>query len=564
MKRKMTLFNAAVICCMLNAQTLFSQADVNLSNLAAPTAVGINLLPATDNARNLGSPALSWKNIYADGYIFIDGDKFINNEGTENVFIGPRIGNVNTGTYNTFTGSNAGINNTSGSSNSFFGAGAGYSTISAFSNTFIGRDAGRLNTYGFGNTFSGHNTGYDNDNGSYNSFYGYGAGNDNVDGDYNTYIGSNAGVNNISGSYNTFSGYDCGFNTTSSSNTMSGYFAGYWNTTGYENVFIGKESGYNNVTGYENTFVGKEAGHANTSGFHNTYIGYNADDNTLLSDYDNATGVGYNATITATNQIRLGNSSVTSIGGYAGWSNISDGRFKKNVQEDVVGLDFILRLRPVTYNLDINGINSFLHLENEETNGPDAKGKIIYTGFIAQEVEAIAAETGYDFSGVDAPKNETDMYGLRYAEFVVPIVKAIQEQQIVIENKDEQMKDLQLQINTQQKQIDELYTLLNAQNPAVEKTSDEIYNIHGASLEDNIPNPFINETKIRFTIPATFTSAQIIINDISGRIVKTFQINNAGSGEVAVYADELMSGTYQYTLWIDGQKRITKKMVISR
>ena len=33
----------------------------------------------------------------------------------------------------------------------------------------------------------------------------------------------------------------------------------------------------------------------------------------------------------------------------------------------------------------------------------------------------------YSFSEVDAPNNENDFYGLRYAEFVVPLVKAVQE-----------------------------------------------------------------------------------------------------------------------------------------
>ncbi len=38
-----------------------------------------------------------------------------------------------------------------------------------------------------------------------------------------------------------------------------------------------------------------------------------------------------------------------------------------------------------------------------------------------------AKNIGFNFSGVDAPKNENDLYGLRYAEFVVPLVKAVQE-----------------------------------------------------------------------------------------------------------------------------------------
>ena len=34
---------------------------------------------------------------------------------------------------------------------------------------------------------------------------------------------------------------------------------------------------------------------------------------------------------------------------------------------------------------------------------------------------------------MDKPKNADDLYSLRYAEFVVPLVKAVQEQQLIIE-----------------------------------------------------------------------------------------------------------------------------------
>ena len=40
---------------------------------------------------------------------------------------------------------------------------------------------------------------------------------------------------------------------------------------------------------------------------------------------------------------------------------------------------------------------------------------------------AAANELNFDFSGIDKPKNENDHYALRYAEFVVPLVKAVQE-----------------------------------------------------------------------------------------------------------------------------------------
>ena len=91
-------------------------------------------------------------------------------------------------------------------------------------------------------------------------------------------------------------------------------------------------------------------------------------------------------------------------------------------------LDFILKLKPVTYNLDQDYIVHNLYKSSQKNN----QAGTLQTGFIAQEVEFVAKEISYDFSGIDTPKNETDYYGIRYAEFVVPLTKAIQEQQEII------------------------------------------------------------------------------------------------------------------------------------
>lgn len=52
----------------------------------------------------------------------------------------------------------------------------------------------------------------------------------------------------------------------------------------------------------------------------------------------------------------------------------------------------------------------------EEINARNAKQQVFYTGFVAQDVERAAKELKYDFSGVDAAKNDKDLYSLRYAE----------------------------------------------------------------------------------------------------------------------------------------------------
>ena len=68
--------------------------------------------------------------------------------------------------------------------------------------------------------------------------------------------------------------------------------------------------------------------------------------------------------------------------------------------------------------------------------------KIRMSGFLAQDVEAAAKKIGYDFNGVDVPKNDKSLYGLKYAEFVVPLVKAVQEQQQLIINQQKTIDDL--------------------------------------------------------------------------------------------------------------------------
>ena len=212
------------------------------------------------------------------------------------------------------------------------------------------------------------------------------------------------------------------------------------------------------------TYWGLKEGNSNTACGAYTYTGlkrgsYNTACGALADGVDtmyyNTTALGYGATVTDDNQVRIGNSSVTSIGGYANWTNLSDGRFKKDVREDVPGLVFIRKLRPITYHLDVRKLNEFLgapdsmYADSFWTSAITQKEAIVQSGFIAQEVEEAAKSVGYDFSGVDAPKDEHDLYGLRYAEFVVPLVKAVQEL-------DKQNSELRRKIEAQQKRIDDL------------------------------------------------------------------------------------------------------------
>ena len=52
-----------------------------------------------------------------------------------------------------------------------------------------------------------------------------------------------------------------------------------------------------------------------------------------------------------------------------------------------------------------------------------------------------------EFSGVVAPKNEKDRYSIRYAEFVTPLIKAVQEQSDQITKLQKENNKLNERIN---------------------------------------------------------------------------------------------------------------------
>lgn len=285
----------------------------------------------------------------------------------------------------------------------------------------------------------------------------------------NISIGYHALRDNVSGSSNIAIGYQSMTNSTVSNNVAIGNYtlkaatseyntaignaALGENTTGSSNVGIGHIALYSNTTGYDNTGLGRAALYTNINGNYNTAIGRSA--NYLMNGNSNTTAIGNLASTAASNRVRIGNSNVTQIAGQVSWTAASDGRIKTDVQENVPGLTFIAKLRPVTYRFNSRAQNEILGIKDESADYPGKYDidNIVQTGFIAQEVEQAAKQSGFDFSGVSRPANEKDIYGLRYADFVVPIVKAVQEQQKLIEDLQQQYQKLQHDYKALQQQL---------------------------------------------------------------------------------------------------------------
>jgi len=403
-------------------------------------------------------------------------------------------------------------------------------------------------------------------------------------------MGNEALFANTTGSSNTAVGHNALRNsTTNSFNTAVGSFSLNDITNGSpENVAVGWTA-LGSSLNTRNVAVGNSAGE-NESGNQNcTYVGYDADASSL-SAIVNSTAIGNGSRVTISNEVKVGNTSVTTIGGYADWTTFSDGRYKKNIKEEVPGLKFISMLRPVTYTLDIHDLREYLgedKVYSEETlrkmkgKGIDLtsqdkpwnkdKEKIVYTGFIAQDVDAAAKKLGYDFSGVQKPQNKDGLYGLRYAQFVVPLVKAVQElndENGALKNDNAELKS---QIGEMKSEMDQLKNIVqalqqnfNTCNPCAVNTTSQLSSkmvlLSNASLQQNIPNPFNHTTTINYTLPQQYSSAKMIVSDKSGKVLREISLSAKGKGSLTVDASMLASGAYQYSLYIDNRLIDTKQM----
>jgi hypothetical protein len=178
-------------------------------------------------------------------------------------------------------------------------------------NFSAGLNALNLYTSGYQNTATGALALCNNTTGTYNTASGFNALTTNTTGSANTAIGRYVLYATNTGSYNTASGAETLYsNTTGSNNTASGYSALYSNTTAHYNTADGYKA-LISTTGAGNTAVGANAGvtansaNANTTGSNNTFIGYNSGPGTP-TQLTNATAIGANALVSASNSLVLG------------------------------------------------------------------------------------------------------------------------------------------------------------------------------------------------------------------------------------------------------------------
>jgi hypothetical protein len=177
--------------------------------------------------------------------------------------------------------------------------------------------------------------------------------------------------------------------------------------------------------------MGKNAGNQITSGSNNLALGLDA----------LKVGSPGGAQITDSNAIGLGDENISSCHVQVDWTVASDQRDKTDFTALDLGLDFVKALAPVTYKWDKRSKYGDKTADDydllDQTPDGTHKEDWLDIGFKAQEVQALEEAAGYTTA---AKKNLTvsttgdgKQMGLQYSKFIPILVKAMQEQNALIE-----------------------------------------------------------------------------------------------------------------------------------
>lgn len=414
--------------------------------------------------------------------------------------------------------------------------------------------------------------------------------------------------------------------TTASQNTFIGSASGINNTSGTSSVFIGYNTGASNTTGSYNTFVGNGAGPTGTSyqGSNNTLLGENASYSTSSLSY--ATAIGSDAVVEASNRVVLGrpltgggaiqdivyiadDGTTTASSGVALYVNgkieaistvyPSDERYKKDINSITNAIDKVSSLNAKTY-----------RYRTEDFPNKAFNDGLQY-GFIAQELKEVLPDVVF--------QKKDGFYAVDYTMIIPVLAQAIKEQQGQIEelkagnttfgeNKTnaalegalvsiDALKEWQLKVDAKLAEQEKVIAELKAENAALKAETEAIKvdfdvklaqqnaamearltqfeqslavccnsnsgsTIDKARLEQNNPNPFSTNTIIKYYVPISAANAYLSVSTAEGAQLMKVDITEKGAGSVVISANTLASGTYFYSLTVDGELVGAKKMIV--
>jgi len=167
-------------------------------------------------------------------------------------------------------------------------------------------------------------------------------------------------------------------------------------------------------------------------------------------------------------------------------------------------------------------------------------------GYLAQELIKVFPDL--------VSQDDDGYHGINYIGLIPVIVEAMKDQKLIIEKQQRQIEELQAAVFSGAFRSS---TDLTGTGGIGNATAD-------CKLYQNAPNPFNQNTQIRYYIPQTVISAQLCIYDLQGKQIKQIQITQRGDGFQIISGSELTAGMYLYSLIVDGNEVDTKRMILTK
>ena len=269
--------------------------------------------------------------------------------------------------------------------------------------------------------------------------------------------------------------------------------------------------------------------------------------------------MGVNTAPVAGNDITINGNGVSNTGTWT-----SDQQFKTNIDSLSNAIAIIKQLKPRSFYFDTTNVYGFKFPSKKQY------------GFIAQELEELLPElitNNSKAADIDTLGNvihpAIDFKAVYYLELIAVLTKGMQEQQQKIEDLQTQLNNFQNTVNNCCS-LSENRSMQNPTNPSNEnvgnnmlsrQTKVNLNDYKSITLEQNVPNPFSEQTLITYNIPENASRAQIMFYNFNGKLIHTEELAKKGLGSLNIFANDLSSGIYSYTLIIDGKIIETKKMI---
>ena len=233
----------------------------------------------------------------------------------------------------------------------------------------------------------------------------------------------------------------------------------------------------------------------------------------------------------------------------AGFWTCSDREFKTDIKEIVGAMAVLGRLAPKTYMFDRSVHAGF--------NLPDGR----QFGLISQEVESVLPELvhnvrhpeTYDADG-KLLEAGFDYKAMDYQALIPILIAAHQEQQAIIEEKQEQLDVLKERIQ----KVEQLLT-----------TNDHLGRLHGAARNQHMltiaPNPFSDRTTISYSVSCE-CRVRLQVTGPDGKAIAVLVDSRLSEGAYTYdwNTADIAAGVYTCTLLVDGQPATEQVVKVAR